>query len=250
MLIGLIGDPHSNLQALRAVLADVDRMSPDALLCLGDFVGYGAQPDEVVELLAGRCDVALAGNHDILAIEGDDEILERLNPVAALATVWTRRNLSPDSAKFLRALEPSGRFEDLEIRHASLRDPVWEYIDEPAIAAANFNEEEFGVAAVGHTHVPAAYWEDDSGTPGGGRVAPGGAVRACSITLEASRVILNPGGVGQPRDGDPRASWGTWDTEKRVFSVRRVLYPIEEAQKEIISAGLPQALATRLATGT
>lgn len=246
MLIGLLSDPHANLPALEAVLADVDHVRPDALVCLGDFVGYGAQPNEVVDALRDRCNVSLAGNHDLLALGQFD--LEMVNTAAAAAIRWTSVRLTPSTMEFLEGLSARGSFEGLELAHASLRDPVWEYVFDTWVAEQNFKEHSFAVAVVGHTHVPAVFWLSD-GDVGGSRVSPPPGAGQAEFRIAEPRLMLNPGGIGQPRDGDPRASWATWETDTRAFTLRRVNYPVEEAQRAIRGAGLPESLAARLSLG-
>jgi diadenosine tetraphosphatase ApaH/serine/threonine PP2A family protein phosphatase len=248
VLIGFLADPHANLPAVETVLADVDRVRPDALVCLGDFVGYGAHPNEVVDALRHRCDLSLVGNHDLAALGKID--LSEFNRQAAQAALWTQEHLSREAGGFLESLTPRASFEGAQLAHASLRDPVWEYVDSPAVAAANFAANDFGIAFVGHTHVPAAYWhKQDQDGVGGGWVSLAADSHAAELSLSHSRLLLNPGGIGQPRDGDPRASWATWDTEASVFTVRRLEYAVAEAQGAITAAGLPGILAERLSKG-
>ncbi|MGH2768729.1 MAG: metallophosphoesterase family protein [Actinomycetota bacterium] len=241
MLIGLLSDPHSNLPALEAVLDDVGRVTPDTLVCLGDFVGYGAQPNEVVAALKDRCEVCLAGNHDLAALGGLD--LATFNQVAAAAVAWTAEHLHQETRAFLGALSSRGELAGMELAHASLRDPVREYVIDGYVAAKNFSYHPFLVAAVGHTHIPALYLLEDK------RVVDRRPAAGSPAATGGARVLMNPGAVGQPRDWDPRASWATWDTERLVFSLRRVEYPIEESRAAIMTAGLPQVLGDRLRSG-
>lgn len=244
-MIGLLSDPHANLPALEAVLRDVERVGPETLICLGDFVGYGAQPNEVVEALRTRCDVHLIGNHDLAALGAID--ISSFNSHAAAAARWTASHLTSESRTFLESLEPRGVFRGLHLAHASVRDPVWEYVLDYSTAAANFDHLDFEVAIVGHTHVPAVFVRQSEGEIRGLRVITLDPER--QISLPEGRLILNPGGVGQPRDGDPRASWALWDMEERVFTVRRLEYPVDQAQQAIRAAGLPEILAERLTQG-
>lgn len=248
MLVGLLSDPHANLPALEAVLADVGRVRPDVLVCLGDFVGYGAQPNEVVDALRDRCAVSLAGNHDLAALGAAD--LSTFNRFAAASAVWTREQLDPSAVSFLTGLPSRGSIGELELAHASLRDPVGEYVIDSFVAAANFEVHPFLQAAVGHTHVAALFVHVGESVMRAALTAgePFGAKELEKLGGPV-RVLLNPGGIGQPRDGDPRAAWGLWDAERRAFSVRRVEYAIEAAQEAIRAAGLPGLLADRLAEG-
>jgi diadenosine tetraphosphatase ApaH/serine/threonine PP2A family protein phosphatase len=241
VLLGLLSDPHANLPALEAVLADVRAVAPDALVCLGDFVDYGAQPDEVVAALRDRCSVSLCGNHD-LAVLGDLDA-QLFNPVAAEALAWTAGRMLPETAAFLRTLSPAGSFAGLDLAHASPRDPVEEYVADELVAQCNFDERTFSTIAVGHTHIPAVF------TTNGSRVEWIDPKPGEPVPLQGIRAIVNPGGVGQPRDGDPRASWATWDTQRCLFVVHRVDYPVEQSQQAILDAGLPPFLAYRLAHG-
>lgn len=243
MLLGILSDPHANLPALQTVLGDVERVRPDSLICLGDFVGYGAQPNEVVAALKGRCSVSLLGNHDLVALGKPGIDVSDFNPAAAQSAQWTRDQLDATTRDFLANLQPRERFEGLELAHASLRDPIWEYILDQRVAAANFEAFDFDIAIVGHTHVPAIYRLVGGSVDG---IYP----KPDEVhSIDRGRFLLNPGGIGQPRDGDPRASWATLDTEARTFTVRRLDYPITEAQRAIREAGLPPILADRLSTG-
>lgn len=175
-----------------------------------------------------------------------------MNRIAGAAAEWTSQIITPESRSFLESLAPSGSFREIELAHASPRSPVIEYVLDLETAEANFEEKDFRIAIVGHTHVPAAFWLVD------GRIglskflstADGPAIpfRAPGEP-GAARVLLNPGSVGQPRDRDPRASWATLDLESQEFVVRRVEYAIEKTQRAIQQAGLPEALAERLASG-
>lgn len=241
MLLGIVSDPHANLAALEAVLDDVDHIRPDALICLGDFVGYGAEPNEVVSALKDRCLVSLVGNHDLAALGAVD--VSDFNRQAAIAALWTRDQLTAASRAFLESLSPRGTAEGIELAHASMRDPVWEYVIDEEIARANFETASFEMLLVGHTHVPAVFSLAGSGVEG---FAP---APEEPISCDPGRYILNPGGVGQPRDGDPRAAWATLDLSDQIFTLHRVDYPVARAQKAIRAAGLPGALADRLGEG-
>ena len=249
MLLGILSDPHANLFALEAVLQDVDLVRPDVLICLGDFVGYGAQPNEVVQMLKDRCEISLAGNHD-LAVLGS-RLAPRMNKMATAAADWTRGQLLEDTRSFLEGLPSHGSIDSIAIAHGSPRDPVSEYVLDLATASANFDERDFDIAFVGHTHVPAAFWmELDSTKVRAGRLAVSPSRNEIDFPFDSvGRLLLNPGSIGQPRDGDPRAAWATWEPEKRVMTMRRVEYPIMHEQESIRKAGLPESLAARLAEG-
>jgi diadenosine tetraphosphatase ApaH/serine/threonine PP2A family protein phosphatase len=241
MRIAVIADIHANLPALLAVLDDVDVERPDALWCLGDVVGYGPRPNECCAMVRERADVCLVGNHDLAAL-GELDIAD-FSPDAAAAAHWTSGELDDDARAFLRSLEPRARAEDVELFHASARHPVWEYVLTPEAALATLTLVESPLVLVGHSHIALALSLED-GRVGGG-VAKAGAER----DLSRHRWLLNPGSVGQPRDGDPRASWLLLDLERRFAEFRRAPYPVQRTQVEMRERGLPEALAARLAQG-
>lgn len=250
MLIGLLSDPHANLPAVMTVLSDVEAVRPDLLICLGDFVGYGAHPNEVVAAVREQCDVFLIGNHDLAALGAID--ISDFNEYAAAAARWTNAEISAETRGFLESLAPRGAAAGIELAHASIRDPIWEYVMDSESAAASFASAEFSVAAVGHTHIPAVFSHDSRGVGGLRVITPEGHAEVRMIEDLAGqdrRLLLNPGGIGQPRDGDPRASWATWEDDSATFTVRRLEYPVAEAQASIVAAGLPEVLAKRLAEG-
>jgi diadenosine tetraphosphatase ApaH/serine/threonine PP2A family protein phosphatase len=206
-------------------------------------VGYGPQPNETSSTVRERADLSLCGNHDLIALDEAGVSLEEFNPDAAAAAVWTRSQLSPDTSAFLSSLHPAERRDDIALFHASPSDPVWEYVltDEAARRALDLTTE--AVVLVGHTHVPIAV------RPDGGWVAGGHAREGTEIDLSTGRWLLNPGGVGQPRDGDPRAAYLLLDLTAARAWFRRVAYDVEAAQAAIDAAGLPASLARRLAYG-
>jgi predicted phosphodiesterase len=241
MRVAVISDVHSNLHALEAVLEEIDREQPDAIWCLGDLVGYGPRPDECCRLVEARAAICLAGNHD-LGVRGDVD-LDDFAPDAASAALWTRGVLSDEARTFLARLVPTAEAEGVQLFHASPRDPVWEYILTDQAAAAALAGTSGRVVLVGHSHIPLAV-TIDAGEIGGGH-APAGT----ELDLGDGRWLLNPGSVGQPRDGDPRAAWMLLDLDSGHASFRRVDYPIAETQAEIHEAGLPPALGERLSSG-
>jgi predicted phosphodiesterase len=242
MRIALLSDVHGNLPAFEAVLADVDADGADEIWCLGDLVGYGAQPDGCVELARERCDLCLAGNHD-LVVTGEIAI-EDFSPSAARAARWTRDAIGEEALEFLRGLEPADPSREIGLYHASPRDPVWEYVLSHWQADECMDLMEPRVGAVGHSHVPLWFSRSGEGVVDGAP-ATGGLER----DLREGEWLLNPGGVGQPRDGDPRAAWLLLDTGEWKAQWRRVEYPIDEAARAIEAAGLPQDLADRLYAG-
>jgi diadenosine tetraphosphatase ApaH/serine/threonine PP2A family protein phosphatase len=242
MRIALLSDVHGNLPAFKAVLADVDGSGADQIWCLGDLVGYGAEPDGCVELARDRCDVCLAGNHDMV-VTGDIPISD-FAPSAAEAAAWTRERIGPDALAFLRGLRPTEPGREIGLYHASPRDPVWEYVLYGWQAEDCMDLMEPRVGAIGHSHV--ALWFRRTGEePVDGAKAGAG----LELDLSEGRWLVNPGGVGQPRDGDPRAAWLLLDTEGWKAQWRRVEYPIDQAARAIQRAGLPDELAARLYKG-
>lgn len=243
MPILVLSDIHANLEALEAVLSDAGEV--DAILCLGDLVGYGPNPNEVSERVRNLAPAAcLSGNHDLAALGRIS--LKVFNRDAATAARWSSEHLRPDMREWLMSLESSHAVDGAYLAHASPRDPVWEYMEHPGQGPSNFAAFAGPVCFVGHTHVPRAF-EQSPGkqfTPthvlaAGERLNLGGEVR----------MIVNPGGVGQPRDGDWRASYALWHRDDHTFEVRRVEYPVEQTQQKILDAGLPESLAYRLSLG-
>jgi diadenosine tetraphosphatase ApaH/serine/threonine PP2A family protein phosphatase len=242
MRIALLSDVHGNLPAFQAVLADVDAQAPDEVWCLGDLVGYDAQPDACVELARDRCDLSLAGNHD-LVVTGEIPITD-FSSSAAAAARWTQETIGEDTMKFLKGLAPADADREPALYHASPRDPVWEYVLSTWQADECMDLMNPRVGAVGHSHV--ALWFRRAGE---GDVDGAPAEGGLKHDLGDGEWLLNPGAVGQPRDGDPRAAWLLLDTEAWSAEWRRVEYPIEEAASAIEAAGLPAVLAQRLYSG-
>ena len=240
MRVAVISDVHANSHALTAVLTQIDDAAVDAVWCLGDTVGYGPRPNECCEAIRDRADECLVGNHDLVAI-GELEVSD-FNDEAAAAAVWTSQVLTQESRSFLEGLEPLARLDDADLFHASARDPVWEYVLTDEAARATLELTSAPLVLVGHSHVALALTLDGTEVIGG--VAPAG----FEVELK-DRWLLNPGSVGQPRDGDPRAAWLLLDLERRFAAFHRVAYSIEETQSEMRERGLPRALAARLERG-
>jgi predicted phosphodiesterase len=238
----VISDIHGNLPALEAVLAAVDREAPDELWCLGDLVGYGPRPNECTRAVAERADVCLIGNHDLAALGRID--LAEFNEDASASARWTASTLADEARSFLDGLQPQGEREGIGLYHASPRDPVWEYVLSADVALASMLEAAESVSLVGHSHVALAFSLADGTLDGD--LAPD---RTELDFASAERWLLNPGSVGQPRDGDPRAAFLLLDLDQRQAVFRRVPYPIERTQEEIRAAGLPESLASRLEHG-
>jgi diadenosine tetraphosphatase ApaH/serine/threonine PP2A family protein phosphatase len=241
MRIAVISDIHANLHALATVLAEVDRESVDEIWCLGDVVGYGPRPNECCDVIRERTAISLCGNHDLASL-GLLDVAE-FSGDAAMAACWTSDVLGDEQRAWLGSLSPLARRDGAELFHASPRDPVWEYVLSEEVALLSLEATIEPIVLVGHTHVALALALDGDRIDGG--LAPGG----ITIELDERRFLINPGSVGQPRDGDPRAAWLLIDTSGGTASFRRVPYPVEETQKEMRDAGLPETLAGRLAHG-
>lgn len=241
MRIAILSDIHANYHALESTLAAVDDEGVDEIWCLGDTVGYGPRPNRCCAVVGARAALCLAGNHD-LAVIGALSV-DEFNGDAAAAARWTQQVLEPEAQAFLAALEPTATREGSELFHGSPIDPVWDYVLTEAAAFLSFRLTRAPLVLVGHSHLALALsWVDD--TLGGGVAAEG-----AEIDLAAGRWLLNPGSVGQPRGGDPRAAWLLVDDEARRATFRRTPYAIEQTQAEIRERGLPEALAERLAHG-
>ena len=241
--VAVISDIHANFHALEAVLAAVDRERPDELWCLGDLVGYGPRPNECTATVAERADLCLVGNHDLVVLSTDGVGIEDFNEEAAAAARWTQATLSAEARAFLETLEPSAERAGAALFHASARDPVWEYVLSAESAIASIELSGAPLVLVGHSHVALALVLDEGRLTGG--LAPDGA----DADLAEGRWLLNPGSVGQPRDGDRRAAWLLLDFDGLHADFRRVEYAVASTQQEIVAAGLPSALAERLDVG-
>lgn len=242
MRILVISDVHANLNALQAVLAHAAPY--DAVWCLGDLIGYGPDPNEVVETIRNLPSlICVAGNHDV-AIADDTTNLDIFNPHAQQSVLWQRKNLKPENREYLLGLPRTPlRQGDVIITHGSPRNPLWEYVLNPFIAHSNFTEMAAPLAFVGHSHVQMAF-ERAQPYPKKLRIQPEKA-----IPVHGRELILNPGSVGQPRDEDPRAAYAIYDTEAKTWTPHRVIYDIAVVQERILAQGLPARHAERLAHG-
>jgi predicted phosphodiesterase len=240
--VAVLSDIHGNLHALDAVLESVAADTPDAVWCLGDLVGYGPRPNRCCTLVAERADICLIGNHDLGVLGRLD--LDDFSYDAAASARWTAEVLADAPRHFLESLEPQGEAEGVALYHASARDPVWEYVLTPFAALASFAASEARILLVGHSHVALAFGLAEQRLET--TIAPDGT--RLDVSGEG-RWILNPGSVGQPRDGDPRAAYLLLDLEAGRAEYRRVDYPVERTQAEIRERGLPEPLAERLAQG-
>jgi diadenosine tetraphosphatase ApaH/serine/threonine PP2A family protein phosphatase len=241
--VAVISDVHGNLYALEAVLGEIDRDPPDAIWCLGDTVGYGPRPNECCALVRERADVVLSGNHDLIALGSVEVAVEEFNPDAAAASIWTGKQLTDESREFLAGLEPSAEIDGAQLFHGSPRDPVWEYVLSEEVALESLLLTEAPLVLVGHTHVATAIVLQED------RLLGGVATEGLETRLEDGRWLLNPGSVGQPRDGNPRAAFLVLDLDAGRARFRRVAYPVARTQEEIRERGLPDSLAERLAHG-
>ena len=240
MRVAVLSDVHSNLRALEAVLAEIDAGGFDTIWFLGDLVGYGPKPNECAALLQERAAICLAGNHDLVVL-GKIEI-DAFAGDAAAAARWTQTVLDDTARRFLDTLQPQAVAPGVELFHGSPRDPVWDYVLSDGVAAIAFVLTEAPLLLVGHSHVAL---ELSVGHELRGKPAPGGT----QLELGGLRRLLNPGSIGQPRDGDPRAAWLEIDFGTGRATFRRTDYPVERTQAEMREAGLPEALALRLAFG-
>jgi diadenosine tetraphosphatase ApaH/serine/threonine PP2A family protein phosphatase len=243
VIVAVLSDIHSNLAALDAVLASIGEV--DAVWHLGDIVGYGPDPDAVVDRLREIGAIGVKGNHDDAGVALRQEEIAQFNPTARIAAEWTHEHISASTRRFLEALPltlvpPETPFT---LVHGSPRDPLVEYVFSPRVAAENLAAFATPYCLVGHTHVPLVFREGRGGmevlaTEPGSR-----------LDLDERRAILNPGSVGQPRDSIPWASYAVLDTRERSVTWHRVPYDIAATQRAIRIAGLPAQLGARLAYG-
>lgn len=242
MKIAVVSDIHGNRQAFEAVLDAIEASACEEMWCLGDLVGYGADPDICVELAGRHAAVCLAGNHDLGVIGRLP--LEQFSKGAALAAHWTQETISDETRAYLEALEPQKLDEAVGLYHASPRDPIWEYVLSPLQAELCLDTQTHRVCLVGHSHVALSFWR----LPG---ETATGETREANEELElgSGEWLMNPGSVGQPRDSDPRAAWLELDTAAWRAVYRRTEYDIAGAAAAIRAARLPDSLAERLQYG-
>ncbi|HEY4689209.1 MAG TPA: metallophosphoesterase family protein [Anaerolineae bacterium] len=240
----IVSDIHANLVALDAVLQDAGHF--DAIWCLGDVIGYGPDPNECVARLREFPHICLSGNHDWAALGKLD--LRGFNAEARISAEWTAQQLDPSTRAYLQALPPSRVEAGYTLAHGSPRQPIWEYILDPVTAELNFSAFVTVACFVGHTHIPVVYHLPDGAT-GPHNCEPRTPQWNQPIHLNSGRWIVNPGSVGQPRDGNPDSSYTILDRENNVLEYRRVRYPIQETQRRMRKHGFPARLIERLAKG-
>lgn len=242
MLVAVLSDIHGNRHALEAVLDDVATSGATDLWCLGDIVGYGADPTDCVDEVSTNAALCLAGNHD-LAVTGDLQ-LDDFSRGAALAARWTQEVLPAEQLAFLGSLSSRGQAGGIGLYHGSPRDPVWEYVLSALLAELCFDAQPERLALIGHSHVALSFVRRE-GEPATGEKRRGGDV----VDVAEGEWLLNPGSVGQPRDGDARAAWLLLDTGSWQAEWRRTPYDIAGAAAAIRAARLPESLAERLEYG-
>jgi predicted phosphodiesterase len=242
MQVAIVSDIHGNRHAFQAVLDDIAKSDAAEVWCLGDLVGYGAEPDACVELAREHVSICLAGNHD-LAVTGELS-LEEFSRGAEIAARWTQEVMDPDNIAWLRALKPSDEDRSVGLYHASPRDPIWEYVLSALLAELCLDAQGHRICVVGHSHVALSFVRRE------GELATGEPRRGDDeLDLSEGEWLLNPGSVGQPRDGDARAAWLLLDLDGRTASWRRVSYDVGGAAAAIRAARLPDSLAERLGYG-
>jgi diadenosine tetraphosphatase ApaH/serine/threonine PP2A family protein phosphatase len=232
MTIAIISDIHGNLAALNRAMEEIDRLAPEEIICLGDIVGYGAHPNECIDIVRRRCSVVLRGNHDAAAV--DLSVAAFFTTHARIAAEWTHRHLEGSHQAWLEGLPLSARRGKLLFVHASPLDPEeWNYVldlGEVRRALGAFSE---AVCFIGHSHVPGVF-----------------SAQGLEVAVKREeRYIINVGSVGQPRDGDSRLSFGMFDSERWHYDNIRLEYDVEQARRSILEVGLPRILGDRLRAG-
>lgn len=237
---GIFGDIHGNLEALEAVLTALKAEHIDKYLCLGDIVGYGADPTRCIAEIKALGPTTIAGNHDWASVELFD--IGYFNPHAKQAVLWTRQNLSDQDKQFLKSLELVYQEKELTLVHGNLQNPErFEYIFDISSARESFNLLGTKICFIGHSHKPAIFIKQDKNYT---------YTFQNNLKIEAAQsYIVNAGSVGQPRDGDPQATYLVYDSQSRQLQIKRISYDIQKAQDKIVKAGLPMVLAERLSYG-
>lgn len=232
MRVAIISDIHSNLEALEKAFEIIEKKNIDEIVCLGDLVGYGASPNECIDLTRQRAGHVLMGNHDQAAF--DLSQTENFNRHARTAAYWTNQTLTPENLEYLKGLPLQCAFDDLTFVHSSPKEPEqWNYIFSAYEARPNFEFFQTRVCFIGHTHIPGIFPED---------------MKTRKISRD-SRYMINVGSVGQPRDGNWRLSFGVFDTTEWTYEVIRSEYDVQRASEKILASELPRFLADRLLAG-
>jgi predicted phosphodiesterase len=241
MRYGIFSDIHANLEALEAVLAELEGARVDEIICLGDVVGYGPNPNECIALVKEKVDFCLSGNHDVAPLGGLD--VQYFNYVARKAIEWTSNELSEESKSFLRSLPMTRAYDTFFIVHATPLEPEkWAYILSMSDAVENFSGFTQQTCFVGHSHSAWCVEKSSDSRHEGRENYP-------ILLNDSARYLINVGSVGQPRDRNPASALGILDVINKTYELRRVPYDISVTQKKILAAGLPELLAERLALG-
>lgn len=239
MKLALLSDIHGNLHALDAVTARVERENPDMMICVGDVVGYGAYPVECIKWVREHCEITVQGNHDYHAVEHTHAY--NFNPRAYAALAWTGEQLREEDQQWLRSLPLVENIEDVQIVHGHPMAPeAWLYILDKHQADLALQLVPQQVIVTGHSHMQGCFFE------GEGKVS---LISDKGIDLNGRRAVLNPGSIGQPRDGNSHAAFAMLDTQEWIYTPIRVGYDVESARAAIIEAGLPPELGDRLLVG-
>jgi len=243
MRYGIFSDIHSNLEAFNKVIEAYKKESIDTYLCVGDIVGYGANPNECIEKTKALTNIVVAGNHDWACV--DLFSVEYFNPYAKEAVFWTKQHLDQEKRYFLEALRLVYRNENLTLVHGTLDDPgEFNYMTDSHAALETFGLQETAISFVGHSHVAGIFILDK-----GNRLRYRQDDLSHINIEDGNKYIANVGSVGQPRDNDPRAAYCVFDTEKKELQIKRIAYDVEAARKKIIGSGLPKFLGDRLLVG-
>ena len=244
MRYAIIADIHANLAALMAVLTDIYQKEGIAeVWCLGDIIGYGPDPSQCIELLRRTKHICVVGNHDLAAIGEIDT--SDFNPDAAAACEWTAKQLATPNRVYIKSLPLVIERDDFTLVHGSPRQPIWEYVLSIGTARENFNYFKSKYCLVCHTHVPGIFrLGKKTGSCSFSQFSP-----KEGLVLGEERLIINPGAVGQPRDGDPRASYAIYDSETKKINLYRVPYDIAATQARMVEERLPMRLVARLSQG-
>ncbi len=239
MKYAIIADIHGNLDAFQVVLEDIRAQKATHVVCLGDVVGYNAQPKECLDIVRQMNIPCVKGNHDEYC--STENHLDGFNPHAAEAVHWTRAQLSEEDKRWLRELKYSRMAANFTMVHATLDAPErWGYVFDKLAAAASFPYQNTQMCFFGHTHVPVAFMRDT--------VVRGGTYSKFKVD-PSKKYFINVGAVGQPRDNNPKSAYVIYDMDAQTIELRRLEYDIASAQKKILDAGLPERLAERLAFG-